>query len=188
MFDVDFGDTGLVVWLTGLPGSGKTALAIGMHTYCREEQIPSCIIDGDELRKGLCSDLGFSAEDRRENVRRAGEVAKLWADQGYIAFVALVSPYEADRRSVRSRLAKDMFLEVHVNCPVEVCRRRDPKGMYARADRGEIPQFTGVSDPYEVPTTPDLRLDTHTENEDASLNKLRMAVFKKRSSPFRCLE
>ena len=167
---------GLVVWFTGLPGAGKTTLAEALQERFAHRKIPTCIIDGDVLRKGLCSDLGFSARDRQENVRRVGEIAKLLAEQGIVALVALVSPYNQDRRAVRERLQPGMFCEVHVDCEVDECRRRDPKGMYARADRGEIPQFTGVSDPYEAPSAPELHLRTHEESLNQSLAKLEQTV------------
>ena len=168
--------TGLVVWLTGLPGAGKTTLAVAVQERLATLAIPSCNIDGDALRHGLCTDLGFSAADRKENVRRAGEIAKLMAQQGLVAMVSLVSPYLADRRSVRDRMPAGMFFEVFVDCPVDECRKRDPKGMYARADRGEIPQFTGVSDPYEPPPAPELHLRTHVDSLDDCTQMLTQAI------------
>ena len=167
---------GLVVWLTGLPGSGKSAIANGFRDALAEHGFAACVIDGDALRKGLCTDLGFSEKDRQENVRRAGEIAKLMAEQGQVVAVALVSPYARDRQAVRARMQPGMFMEVFVDCPVAECRRRDPKGMYARADRGEIPQFTGVSDPYEPPTAPDLRLRTDKESLEMSVHRLMEVV------------
>jgi len=167
---------GLVVWLTGLPAAGKSTLAMALCESLVAESIPTCIIDGDVLRQGLCSDLGFSEKDRQENVRRAGEIAKILAEQGILAIVALVSPYERDRRAVRGRLRQGKFFEVHVDCTVDECRRRDPKGLYRRADRGEIPLFTGVSDPYEEPAAPELRIHTHEEPVETSLGRLMTAV------------
>ena len=170
------GANGLVVWLTGLPAAGKSTLAMALRETLVAESIPTCIIDGDVLRQGLCSDLGFSEKDRQENVRRAGEIAKILADQGVLAIVALVSPYERDRRAVRGRLQHGKFFEVHVDCTVDECRRRDPKGLYRRADRGEIPLFTGVSDPYEEPAAPELRIRTHEETVETSVGRLMAAV------------
>ncbi|HOD24795.1 MAG TPA: adenylyl-sulfate kinase [Polyangiaceae bacterium] len=167
---------GLVVWLTGLPAAGKSTLALALRDSLEKAGQAACIIDGDVLRQGLCSDLGFSAKDRQENVRRAGEIAKIIAEQGIIAIVALVSPYERDRRAVRERLPPHRFFEVHVDCSVEECRRRDPKGLYRRADRGQIPQFTGVSDPYEAPSKPELRVRTQDDPVQVSLDQLLAAV------------
>jgi len=164
--------TGMVVWLTGLPASGKSTLASALHEHLTETSIPACIIDGDELRAGLCSDLGFSEADRRENVRRAGELARFLAEQGLVAIVALVSPYVRDRQDARRRVPQGRFFQVYVDCSVEVCRQRDPKGLYERADRGEIAQFTGVSDPYEAPIAPELHVRTDTESVEVSAKRL----------------
>ncbi len=171
---------GLVVWLTGLPASGKSTLANALRDRFGEQGVGACVIDGDILRQGLCSDLGFTEQDRQENVRRAGEIAKLLADQGWLAIVALVSPYARDRQAVRGRLESGRFLEVYVDCPVEVCRQRDPKGLYRRADRGEIPRFTGVSDPYEAPQGPGLHIRTDSEPVEASVERLVEAVARAR--------
>ena len=155
------GHRGCVLWLTGLSGSGKSTIAtelerelfnLGRHVY---------ILDGDNIRHGLCSDLGFSHEDRTENIRRIGEVAKLFADAGVICITAFISPYRADRDLARKILPRDRFIEVYVNAPVDVCEQRDPKGLYAKARAGEIKNFTGVSAPYEAPTNPEIEL--HTE-------------------------
>lgn len=151
---------GCVLWLTGLSGSGKSTIAtelerelfnLGRHVY---------ILDGDNIRHGLCSDLGFSHEDRTENIRRIGEVAKLFADAGVICITAFISPYRADRTLARSILPRNRFLEVYVNAPVAVCEKRDPKGLYAKARSGEIRNFTGVSAPYEAPENPEIELNT----------------------------
>ena len=168
--------TGMVVWLTGLPASGKSTLASALRRNLADASIPACVIDGDELRAGLCSDLGFSEADRRENVRRAGELARFLAAQGLVAIVALVSPYIRDRQSARQRVPLGRFFQVYVDCSVEVCRQRDPKGLYERADRGEIPQFTGVSDPYEAPIAPELHVQTDVESVEASTKRLVEAV------------
>ena len=154
------GHSGYVVWLTGLSGSGKSTVAtelerelfnLGMHAY---------ILDGDNIRHGLNRDLGFSPEDRKENIRRIGQVAALFADAGMICLTAFISPYRSDRDMVRQMVAPGRFVEVHVNAPVEVCEQRDPKGLYAKARAGEIKEFTGVSAPYEAPLQPELELRT----------------------------
>ena len=124
------------------------------------------------MRHGLCSDLGFSPEDRKENIRRAGEVAKLLADAGLICIAAFISPYRADRDQVRALMAEGDFMEVFVDCPVEVCERRDPKGLYKKARAGQIPEFTGISAPYEEPLAPEVTLHTDRESEDESLGHL----------------
>jgi bifunctional enzyme CysN/CysC len=151
---------GMTVWLTGLSGSGKSTVAAELERRLVASGRPAYVLDGDNLRHGLNADLGFSAEDRAENVRRVGEVAKVLADAGVIAIVSLVSPYAADRQQVRSShsAASLPFLEIFVDTPLEVCELRDPKGMYAKARAGEIAHFTGVDDPYEAPEAPHLRL------------------------------
>lgn len=154
------GHPGCVVWLTGLPGAGKSTIACelerelfrcGRHVY---------VLDGDKLRTGLCSDLGYLPENRRENIRRAGEVAALLADAGTLCIAAFISPYRADRDAVRAKLPAGRFLEVFVNAPLRVCEQRDPKGLYARARAGLVRDFTGISAPYEPPLHPELELAT----------------------------
>jgi bifunctional enzyme CysN/CysC len=154
------GGRGLTVWLTGLSASGKSSVAAELERRLLASGRPAYRLDGDNLRHGLNADLGFSAADRAENVRRVGEVAQLFADAGLIAVVSLISPYRADRERVREvhRAAELLFLEVFVDTPLEVCEARDPKGMYARARAGELLGFTGVDDPYEPPEAPDLVL------------------------------
>jgi bifunctional enzyme CysN/CysC len=151
---------GMTVWLTGLSGSGKSTVAAELERRLVASGRPAYLLDGDNLRHGLNADLGFSAEDRAQNVRRVGEVAKLLADAGVVAIVSLVSPYAADRRRASSShaAANLPFLEIFVDTPLEVCEARDPKGMYAKARAGEITHFTGIDDPYEAPESPHLRL------------------------------
>jgi bifunctional enzyme CysN/CysC len=151
---------GATVWLTGLSGSGKSSIGVELERRLVASGRPAYLLDGDNLRHGLNRDLGFSAADRAENVRRVGEVAKLLADAGLIAIVSLVSPYRADRAAVRSSHEDSglPFLEVFVDTPLEICEQRDPKGMYAKARAGEITGFTGIDDPYEAPLSPDLLL------------------------------
>jgi len=154
------GQRGVVLWFTGLPASGKSTVANEVAHMLHERGHLAYVLDGDNIRHGLNKDLGFSPEDREENIRRIGEVANLFADAGIIAITAFISPYRRDRDRVRKLLGEGRFIEVYVNCPLEVCERRDPKGMYARARRGEIPEFTGISAPYEPPEAPEIELRT----------------------------
>lgn len=152
---------GCIIWLTGLPASGKSTIAENLERKLRNRDIPAFILDGDKVRKGLNSDLGFSPKDRVENIRRIGEVAKLFQMAGIVTIVAFISPYRADRDKVRKIVEKGKFIEVFVDCPVAVCEKRDPKGHYVKAKRGEIPDFTGVSAPYEPPFKPEIHLKTN---------------------------
>ena len=151
---------GATVWFTGLSGSGKSTVAVEVERLLVAQGRPAYLLDGDNLRQGLNGDLGFSADDRAENVRRVGEVARLFADAGVVALVPVISPYRVDRTRAREihQLAGLPFLEVFVDTPLEVCEARDPKGLYAKARAGEITGFTGIDDPYEAPDEPDLRL------------------------------
>lgn len=156
----DRGSLGATVWFTGLPSSGKSSIAFAVEEALVASGRPAYVLDGDNLRHGLNGDLGFSAADRSENIRRAASVAALFADAGVVALVSLVSPFIADRRQAR-RVHEDArlpFAEVWVSTPPEECERRDPKGLWARARAGEITGFTGVDDPYEEPPAPDLTL------------------------------
>ena len=156
------GGPGATVWLTGLSGSGKSTIASLLEAALIGGGRASYRLDGDNVRHGLNGDLGFTAEDRSENVRRIGEVACLFADAGVVAIVPVISPYRADRDRVRSRHGEAglRFVEVFVDTPLEVCEARDPKGLYAKARAGEISGFTGIDDPYEPPLHPDLVVDT----------------------------
>ena len=151
---------GCVLWFTGLPSSGKSTLANEVAHLLHQRGQLTYVLDGDNIRHGLNKDLGFSPEDREENIRRIGEVAKLFADAGVIALTAFVSPYRKDRNRARSLLEDGRFIEVYVNCPVQVCESRDPKGLYKKAKAGEIPQFTGISAPYEPPENPEIEVRT----------------------------
>jgi len=162
----------ICVWLTGLPGAGKSTIAnlleerlfaAGQHTY---------VLDGDHVRHGLNSDLGYSETDRIENIRRVAEVARLFVDAGLIVIVALISPFRVQREAARSRFGRDEFLEVFVDAPLEECERRDPKGMYAKARRGELTNFTGIDSRYEVPIQPDVHLDTVAETAEQCVDRL----------------
>ncbi|MFN3076125.1 MAG: adenylyl-sulfate kinase [Alphaproteobacteria bacterium] len=162
---------GGVVWLTGLPGSGKTTLAEGLGERLSGLGWRVRVLDGDRLRGGLCADLGFSPRDRAENLRRAGEVAALFVEAGFIVVAAFVSPCQADRDRVRGRIP-GAFHEVHLRASLEVCEQRDPKGLYRKARAGQIVDFTGISAPYEVPLHPELGLDTGSETVEQSLEAL----------------
>jgi bifunctional enzyme CysN/CysC len=149
------------VWLTGLPASGKSTIAAALEQLLVSQGRVAYLLDGDNLRHGLNGNLGFSAEDRAENVRRTAQVARLFADSGAIALVSLVSPYARDRIAARELHGEAgiEFLEVYVNTPIEECERRDPKGLYARARRGELSGMTGIDDPYEAPAAPEVEID-----------------------------
>lgn len=154
------GHAGLVVWLTGLSGAGKTTIATELERRLFERNLHTCLLDGDALRGGLCSDLGFGAEDRRENIRRAGAVAGLFADTGCIVICAFISPFREDRDRIRQSLPPDRFVEVFVNADLAVCERRDVKGLYARARSGLLKDFTGISAPYEPPLRAEMEIRT----------------------------
>jgi adenylyl-sulfate kinase len=154
------GHQGRVVWLTGLSGAGKSSIATELERELFNMGRQVYVLDGDNIRHGLGSDLGFSPKDRTENIRRIGEVAKLFADAGVICITAFISPYRADRDLVRRIMAEGRFIEVYVNAPLEVCEQRDPKGLYVKARAQEIKEFTGVSAPYEEPANPEIALHT----------------------------
>ena len=156
------GQQPFVIWLTGLSGSGKSTLANALERRLLEMGRHTILMDADNIRKGLNRDLGFSEADRVENIRRIGEVAKLMTDAGLIVITAFISPFRADRDMVRALLPAGTFLEVHLSTPLEVCEARDPKGLYRKVRQGEIPNFTGISSPYEEPLAPELRLNTGT--------------------------
>ena len=151
---------GVLIWLTGLPSSGKSTIAFTVEHALIERGRMAYVLDGDNIRHGLNKNLGFSAEDRAENIRRIGEVGKLFADVGAITLSSFVSPYRADRDGVRALMDDGDFVEVFIDTPLEVCETRDPKGLYKKARTGEIPNFTGISDPYEPPENPELVIYT----------------------------
>ncbi|MDY6832948.1 MAG: adenylyl-sulfate kinase [Thermodesulfobacteriota bacterium] len=155
------GHRGAVIWFTGLPASGKSTLAVALEKKLFDRGCRTYILDGDNIRHGLNRDLGFSPEDRTENIRRIGEVAHLFCDCGVLTMVAFISPYQSDRRAAREAARETgTFIEVFVDCPLATCEQRDPKGMYRKARDGEIREFTGISAPYEVPEQPEIYLDT----------------------------
>ena len=150
----------LVVWFTGLSGSGKSTIAHAVEARLYAQGCRTFVLDGDNVRHGLCGDLGFSDQDRIENLRRIGEVAKLFVESGTIALTAMISPFRDDRRKVRLLLGEENFIEVYCCCPLEVCEERDVKGLYKKARAGIIKNYTGISSPYEEPLTPELVLET----------------------------
>jgi adenylylsulfate kinase len=151
---------GVLVWFTGLPSSGKSTVAFTVEHALIARGRMAYVLDGDNIRFGLCKNLGFSAADRAENIRRIGEVGKLFADAGLIVLASFVSPYRADRDEARALMGEGEFIEVFVDTPLELCEERDPKGLYKKARTGEIPNFTGISDPYEAPENPEIALKT----------------------------
>ena len=154
------GHRSVILWFTGLSGAGKTTLAYAVEERLHKMGCRSYVIDGDIMRTGLCRDLDFSIEGRNENIRRVGEVAKVMVDAGIIAVTAFISPLRNQRRGVRALVEPGDFIEVFCRCPLPVCEKRDPKGLYRRARAGQIPDFTGISSPYEDPERPELALDT----------------------------
>ncbi len=155
-----------IIWFTGLPCSGKSTIANEVEKILIEQQARTYILDGDNVRMGLCKDLGFSADDREENIRRIGEVSKLFVDAGIIVLSAFVSPYRADRDKIREIVESGEFIEVFVDCPVEECEKRDVKGLYKKAREGIIKGFTGIDDPYEEPLAPEITIKTDQSGID----------------------
>ncbi|SDP69678.1 adenylyl-sulfate kinase [Halobacillus aidingensis] len=168
-----------VLWFTGLSGSGKSSIANQLNKVLYEKGIQSYLLDGDNVRHGLNADLGFSEEDREENIRRIGEVAKLFADSGTIVLTAFISPYQKDRDLVRASVQAGDFIEIHVDCPVEECETRDPKGLYKKARNGEIKGFTGIDAPYEAPPKPELVLDSKTHDVESCAEQVWKLLQKK---------
>ncbi len=162
----------LVIWFTGLSASGKSTIAGALEQILTGQGYHTYLLDGDNVRHGLCRDLGFSDEDRKENIRRVGEVANLLADSGLIVLAAFISPFRADRQVVRDITPDGQFVEVFVDASLPVCRERDPKGLYAKADRGEIKQFTGIDSPYEDPLNAELILDADDLSVTESVNNM----------------
>lgn len=168
---------GFAVWMTGLPGSGKSTLAKLLEARLRGEFGRYVeVLDGDEIRKGLSRDLGLSKEDREEHARRVSYVAKVLARNGVVAVVALISPYRRSREEAREMIGSDRFVEVYVKAPLSVCEERDPKGLYAKARRGEINNMTGIQDPYEEPEDPDLTVDTTKGGPESSLEDVMLGL------------
>ena len=166
------GHRGCTVWLTGLSGSGKSTIAVDLEKRLWDRGVRSYILDGDNIRHGLNKNLGFSPTDRTENIRRIGEVAKLFTDAGIVTVTAFISPYRADRDQVRAIMQPGDFIEVFVDCPLETCEQRDVKGLYKKARAGQIPEFTGISAPYEAPLSPELIIRTATQPVEESARQI----------------
>ncbi len=163
------GHRGITIWFTGLSASGKSTLAVALEEALYERGVRTFILDGDNVRHGLNKNLGFSPEDRKENIRRLGEVSRLFNEAGIITLTAFISPYREDRQSARDLAADGSFIEVFVDCPVDVCEQRDPKGAYKKAREGIIKEFTGISAPYEEPERPEIHLRTDQLSVDQSV-------------------
>ena len=163
---------GIMIWFTGLSGSGKSTIAIALERELQKRGLLCRILDGDNIRSGINNNLGFSAEDRIENIRRIAEIGKLFVDTGIITIAAFISPNNAIREMAANIIGKEDFMEVYISTPIEECERRDVKGLYAKARRGEIKDFTGVSSPFEAPEHPDLSLDTSVLSVEESVNLL----------------
>ena len=161
-----------VLWFTGLSGSGKSTLANAVDLGLYQQQFKSYVLDGDNVRHGLNKDLNFGKEDRQENIRRIGEVAKLFVDSGQIVLSAFISPFREDRELVRKMFEPNEFIEIYLNCPMHVCEVRDPKGLYKKARDGDIPEFTGITSPYEIPSQPEIIIETNTMTIEDSVQKI----------------
>lgn len=169
---MQLGQRGCTIWLTGLSGSGKSTIAVAAEKVLNERGRLTYILDGDNIRMGLNSNLGFSPDDRTENIRRIGEVSKLFTDAGIIVFSSFISPYRADRDAVREIMGDGDFIEAWVQASVETCEGRDVKGLYKKARAGEIPEFTGISAPYEEPKAAEVVLDTNGQSVDESVEQI----------------
>ncbi|WP_105167011.1 adenylyl-sulfate kinase [Pseudoalteromonas sp. T1lg23B] len=161
-----------VLWFTGYSGSGKSTVAGALESALHQQGVHTYLLDGDNVRHGLCKDLGFSDADRVENIRRVGELSKLMADAGLVVLTAFISPFRAERDMVRELLADDEFIEVFLDTPLDVCEQRDPKGLYKKARAGEIKHFTGIDSDYQVPNNPEVRLDTSKNSLEQSVAQL----------------
>lgn len=166
------GHKSVILWFTGLSGAGKSTLAHAVEQALHARDCRTFVFDGDNVRHGLCADLGFSAEDRVENIRRVGEMSKLFMEAGVIALTAFISPYRADRDRVRKLVPEGEFIEIYCHCPLEVCEQRDVKGLYQKARQGLIKDFTGVSAPYEIPENPELVVDTGSRPLEACVDQV----------------
>jgi len=161
-----------IIWFTGLSGSGKSTIACALEKRLHDRSTRTYILDGDNMRYGLNNDLGFSDEDRSENIRRIGEVSKLFVDAGVIVLSSFISPFIEDRGFVRNIVNNDEFIEIFVKCPLDICEQRDPKGLYMKARKGEIKYFTGIDSPYEEPVKPEITIDTSVTGIDESVDKI----------------
>ncbi len=166
------GHKGLVLWFTGLSGSGKSTVAGLLERELHARGKSTYILDGDNIRSGLNADLNFSEKSRTENIRRIGEVAKLFTDAGIITLSAFISPFKSDREKVKNTVGAESYIEIFVDCPLEVCEKRDVKGLYAKARAGEIPNFTGISSPFESPENPEIRIETHKNEPEECVKQI----------------
>ncbi len=166
------GHRGAIVWFTGLSGSGKSTLAHAVEEFLHQHGCRTFVLDGDNVRHGLCGDLGFSVQDRQENIRRIGEMAKLFMEAGVIVLTAFISPYRTDREHVRGMVEHGDFIEIYCDTPIEICETRDVKGLYKKARAGQIAEFTGISSPYEAPQNPELMLSTGTDALDSCVQQI----------------
>jgi len=166
------GHKSVILWFTGLSGSGKSTIAHALEEKLYQRKVHTYVLDGDNIRKGLNKDLGFSPEDRKENIRRIGEVAKLFIDAGVIVMVSVISPYRRDRAFVRNLVESGEFVEIYVKCPLEICEARDPKGLYKKARQGIIKNFTGIDAPYEEPENPEIVIESDKESVEEAVNKI----------------
>lgn len=166
------GHQGVVLWFTGLSGAGKSTVANALEQELVKRKVHSYLLDGDNVRHGLCADLGFSEADRTENIRRVGAVAGLMLDAGLVVLSAFISPYRAQRQAIKNSLPEGKFLEIYIATSLDVCEQRDVKGLYQKARRGEISHFTGISDPYEAPEHADLIIDTAQQSLEQSVEQL----------------
>lgn len=171
---------GAVVWFTGFSASGKSTIAHHLEKMLHQAKCSTYVFDGDNVRHGLCGDLGFSSQDRSENIRRIGEMVKLFVDAGIIAITAFISPYRKDRHQIRSLFSRNQFLEIFVDCPLEICEQRDQKGIYAKAKSGTIKEFTGISAPYEKPHDPDLVIASADEDAVAAAKRVKELMLKRK--------
>jgi adenylylsulfate kinase len=169
-----------ILWFTGLSGSGKSTLANAVDHELFTQGVRSYVLDGDNIRHGLNRDLRFGPADRKENIRRVGEIAKLFVDSGQIVSSAFISPFREDRSLVRSMVTKDEFIEIFLNCPLAVCEGRDPKGLYKKARNGEIQEFTGITSPYEIPENPEIIIDSHDTTIEQSVKTILAYLKEKR--------
>jgi adenylylsulfate kinase len=162
----------LAIWFTGLSGAGKSTIADALEQKLLSEGIHTYILDGDNMRNGICLDLNFSNEDRKENIRRAGEIAKLFVDAGTVVITSFISPFEQDRLTAKRTIGADYYVEVYVNTSLEICEERDPKGLYKKVRAGEIADFTGISSPYEAPKYADIEIRTEMETVNEAVDKI----------------
>ena len=166
------GHRSAILWFTGLSGAGKSTLAHAVEEALHQRGCRTFVLDGDNVRHGLCKDLGFSTADRIENIRRVGEIAKLFMESGIIVLTAFILPFRADRERVRNMVEHGEFIEIYCDTPIEICEARDTKGLYEKARAGQIPEFTGISSPYETPKNPELAVNTGTDELDACVRRV----------------